>query len=75
MAYAPDDRGADVVAWGTIGTRPCDIDKLIRRLQAKGGRLVVVYGAAVRLLAVPVPDPERADLPRDGAGAGSAESR
>jgi len=45
VAYAPDERGADVVAWGTIGTRQCDIDKLIRRLQAKGGRLVFVYEA------------------------------
>ena len=30
VAYAPDDRGADVVAWGTIGTRQYDVDTLIR---------------------------------------------
>jgi transposase len=45
VAYAPADRGADVVAWGTIGTRQCDVDKLIRKLQAKGGPLVFVYEA------------------------------
>jgi transposase len=45
VAYASDERGADVVAWGTIGTRQYDVDKLIRRLQAKGGRLVFVYEA------------------------------
>ncbi len=38
VAYAPEDRGAEVVSVGTIGTRQCDIDKLIRRLQAKGPR-------------------------------------
>src|SRR5262245_52562989 len=30
---------------GSIGTRQCDIDKLIRRLQAKGSRLVLAYEA------------------------------
>ena len=32
VAYAPEDRGAEVVALGTIGPRQCDIDKLIRQL-------------------------------------------
>src|SRR5262245_20267044 len=45
VAYAPDDRGADIVAWGTRGTRPCDVDKVVRKLQAKGDRLVFVYEA------------------------------
>src|SRR6266508_2492575 len=45
VAYAPEDRGADVVSLGTIGTRPCDIDKLIRRPQAKDAALVFVYEA------------------------------
>ena len=45
VAYAPEDRGADVVSLGTIGTRQCDIDKLIRRLQSKGAALVCVYEA------------------------------
>ena len=26
VAYAPEDRGAEVVSLGTIGTRQCDID-------------------------------------------------
>ncbi len=45
VAYAPDDRGADAVSLGTIGTRQCDIDKLIRRLQSKGAALMFVYEA------------------------------
>ena len=45
VAYAPEDRGAEVVSLGTIGTRQCDIDKLIRKLQSKGARLVFVYEA------------------------------
>ena len=45
VAYAPEDRGAEVVSPGTIGTRQCDIDKLIRRLQSKGARLVFGYEA------------------------------
>ena len=36
VAYAPEDRGAEVVSLGAIGTRQCDIDKLIRKLQSKG---------------------------------------
>ena len=45
VAYAPEERGAEVVALGTIGTRQCDIDKLIRQLQSKGARLVFGYEA------------------------------
>ena len=45
VAYAPEERGAEVVSLGSIGTRQCDIDKLIRQLQAKGARLVFVYEA------------------------------
>ena len=45
VAYAPDDRGAEVVSVGTIGTRQYDIDKLIRKLQSKGATLVFVYEA------------------------------
>ncbi len=43
VAYAPEDRGAEVVSLGAIGTRQCDIDKLIRKLQAKGTTLVFAY--------------------------------
>ena len=45
VAYAPDDRDSAVVALGTIGTRQCDIDKLIRTLKSKSARLVFVYEA------------------------------
>jgi transposase len=40
VAYAPELRGAEVISLGTIGTRPCDIDKLIRTLKSKAGRLL-----------------------------------
>jgi transposase len=45
VAYAPDDRGAEVVSLGAIGTRQGDIDKLLRKLEAKGGRLEFGYEA------------------------------
>jgi transposase len=45
VAYALDERGADVVSLGAIGTRQCDIDKLIRKLESKGATLVFVYEA------------------------------
>ena len=45
VAYAPADRGADVVSLGPIGPRQCDIDKLIRKLQAKGATLMFAYEA------------------------------
>ena len=45
VAYAPDERGAEVIFLGPIGTRQCDIDKLIRQLQSKAPRLLFVYEA------------------------------
>ena len=36
VAYVSEEREAEVVFLGTIGTRQCDIDKLIRKLQAQG---------------------------------------
>ena len=45
VAYVPEDRGAEVVSLGAIGTRQSDIDKLIRKLQSKGATLVFVYEA------------------------------
>src|SRR3990170_4500250 len=45
VAYAPEERGAEVLSLGAIGTRQCDIDKLIRKLQSKGAALVFVYEA------------------------------
>jgi transposase len=43
VAYAPEERDAEVVFLGTIGTRQCDIDKLVRQLTSKAKQLVFVY--------------------------------
>src|SRR5215510_10374058 len=45
VAYVAEEREAEVIFLGTIGTRQCDIDKLIRKLQAKGKKLHLVYEA------------------------------
>jgi transposase len=45
VAYTPEDRGAEVVSLGTIGTRQSDIDKLIRKVESKGATLVFGYEA------------------------------
>jgi transposase len=45
VASVAEGREAEVIFMGTIGTRQCDIDKLIRKLQAKGKRLHFVYEA------------------------------
>jgi len=46
VAYAPDDRGAEVVSLGAIGIRQSDIDKLIRTLRSNGAAtLVFAYEA------------------------------
>jgi transposase len=45
VAYVAEERGAEVASLGMIGTRQCDIDKLIRKLQAKGKKLHFVYEA------------------------------
>src|SRR5262249_37941810 len=45
VAHVAEERGAEVVSLGSIGTRQGDIDKLIRKLQAKGKTLHFVYEA------------------------------
>src|SRR5437879_11546378 len=45
VAYAAEDRGIEVVSLGMIGTRQYDIDKLIRKLEAKGATLLFAYEA------------------------------
>jgi transposase len=45
VAYAAADGGADPVHVGTIGTRQCDIDALVRRLHSKSAELVFLYEA------------------------------
>jgi transposase len=45
VANVAEEREAEVVSLGPMGTRPCDIDQLIRKLQAKGKTLHFVYEA------------------------------
>jgi transposase len=45
VAYVGEEREAEVVSLGTIGTRQKDIDALVRKLQGKGKRLHFVYEA------------------------------
>ncbi len=45
VAYVAQDHGAEVISLGTIGTRQCDSDKLLRHLQSKGQQRVFVYEA------------------------------
>jgi transposase len=45
VAYAPEDRGAEVISVGMIGTRQYDIDKLVRKLESKGAGLAFAYEA------------------------------
>jgi transposase len=45
VAYVAEEREAEVVFWGTLGTRQGDLDTLIRKLQAKGKKLHLVYEA------------------------------
>jgi transposase len=45
VAYVAKDHDAEVIYLGTIGTRQCDIDQLVRKLQAKAKHLVFVYEA------------------------------
>jgi transposase len=45
VAYVAQEPHTEVISFGNIGTRQCDIDKLIRRLQSKSPHLVFVYEA------------------------------
>ena len=45
VAYVGEERGAEVLSLGTIGTRQCDSAKLIRKVQSKGQALHFVYEA------------------------------
>ena len=45
VAYVAQDHGAEVTYLGAIGTRQCDIDQLIRTMQAKAKHLIFVYEA------------------------------
>src|SRR5215470_1860421 len=45
VAYVAQDHGAEVTYRGTMGTRQCDIDQLIRQRQSKAKHLIFVYAA------------------------------
>src|SRR5918999_1799697 len=45
VAYIANAPHAEVIYLGSIGTRQCDIDQLIRQLQSKSKELVFVYEA------------------------------
>jgi transposase len=45
VAYVAQEHGAEVTSLGTIGTRQCDIDQLIRKMQSKAKHLIFVYEA------------------------------
>ena len=45
VAYVAQEHGAEVTSLGTIGTRQCDIDHLVRKMQSKATHLIFVYEA------------------------------
>ena len=45
VADVAQDHGAEVTFLGTIGTRQCDIDSLIRKMPSKAKHLIFVYEA------------------------------
>jgi transposase len=45
VADVSEEWGAEVVFLGTIGTRPCDIETLVRTRQSKAPHLLLVYEA------------------------------
>jgi transposase len=45
VAYVAQDHGAEVTYLGAFGTRQCDIDQLIRKMQSKAKYLIFVYEA------------------------------
>jgi transposase len=45
VAYVAQDPGAEVTSLGTIGTRQCDIDQLLRKMQSKATHLIFVSEA------------------------------
>jgi transposase len=45
VAYVAQEHGAEVTCLGTIGTRQCDIDQLVRKMQSKANHLIFIYEA------------------------------
>ena len=45
VAYIAQDSGAAVTSLGTMGTRPCDMDPLVRTMQSQAKHLICVSEA------------------------------
>jgi len=45
VAYVAQEHGAEVTYPGTIGTRQCAIDQLVRKMQSKATHLIFIYAA------------------------------
>jgi transposase len=45
VAYGAHEHGAEGTCFGTMGTRPCDLDPLIRKMHAKAKQLLFVDAA------------------------------
>jgi hypothetical protein len=45
VAYVVQDHGAEVTYLGAFGTRQCDLDQLIRKIQSQAQHLVFVSEA------------------------------
>jgi len=45
VADIAQEHGAEVTSLGTIGTRQCDLDHLIRKMPSKAKPLIFVYEA------------------------------
>jgi transposase len=45
VAYVAQEHGAEVIYLGAIGTRQCDIDQLIRKMQSQAPHLIFIYEA------------------------------
>ena len=45
VAYVATDHDAEGISLGTFGTRQCDMDTLMRKLQSKATHLVLVSAA------------------------------
>jgi len=60
VASVAQAHGAEVISLGTIGTRQCDIDKLLQQLRSKRTQLVFFYRSGpLRLLALALLDETR----------------
>ena len=45
VAYGAQEHGAEVTSLGTMGTRQCAIDHLVRKMPAKAKHLIFIYEA------------------------------